>query len=122
MNEDMRRQEWQSLYDVLCRTLASLGTENARGNGDYWLVDDDYGDTTQKLCVWRPEFLQPSLIRLLQAKLGAYSHWRVMVQLEVKVNGVLDTSNGFLVYHDKIQPHWASDASVFLDLRKRLHL
>lgn len=122
MNEDVRSGEWQALYDALHSALAPLGTEDAYGKGDYWLVDDDYGDFTQKLCVWRPSFLQPSITHLFQKTLGTYSHWRLMVQLEVEVNGVLDTSNGFTVYCDKVEPHWVSDADVFVELRKRLHL
>lgn len=45
-----------------------------------------------------------------------------MVQLEVEVDGLLDTSNGFVVYSNKVEPHWVSDADVFVDLRKRFHL
>ncbi|HWT18507.1 MAG TPA: hypothetical protein VN280_06295 [Variovorax sp.] len=122
MNEDLRSHEWQALYDALHSALASRGAEDACGKGDYWLVDDDYGDTTQKLCVFRPSLLEPSLIPLFQKTLGTYSHWRLMVQLEVQVDGVLDTSNGFVVYSNKVEPHWVSDADVFVDLRKRLHL
>ena len=122
MNEDVRSDEWQALYDALHSALAPLGTEDAYGKGDYWLVDDDYGDTTQKLCVWRPSFLQPSLIHLFQKTLGGYTRWRLMVQLEVEVDGQLDTSNGFTVYPDKVEPHWVSSADVFVDLRKRLRV
>lgn len=122
MNEDVRSQEWQALYAALHDMLTPLGVENAFGSGDYWLVDDDYGDTTQKLCVWRLSFLQPNLIRLLQKMLAECRHWRLMVQLEIEVDGVLDTANGFVVYFDRVEPHWVSESPVFVDLRKRLHL
>jgi hypothetical protein len=122
MNEDVRSEEWQALFNVLHRELAPLGIEDAFRKGDYWLVDDDYGDTTQKLCVWQPSFLQPSLIDLLQKALGSYGDWRLMVQIEVEVDGVLDTSNGFVIYPDRVDSHWVSDAEVFDALRKRLHL
>lgn len=122
MNNEEREQQWTSLYEVLHQTLAPLGTPNAFGDGDYWLVDDDYGDTTQKVCVWCPAFLTPELIKLIQKALAEFKQWRVMMQLEVEVNGSIDSSNGFIIYSDRIEPHWVTEAPVFSELRKRLRL
>lgn len=122
MNNEEREQQWTSLYETLRQTLAPLGTENAFGEGDYWLVDDDYGDTAQKVCVWRPSFLTTEVVKLTQKALSKYNQWRVMVQLEIEVDGTIDTSNGFVIYPDRIVPHWVTQADVFTELRERLHL
>lgn len=122
MNNEERDQQWSSLHEVLRQTLAPFGIESAFGEGDYWLLDDDYGDTTQKVCVWRPSFLSSELIELIQQVLSQYSQWRVMIQLELEVNGSVDSSNGFVVYPDRVISHWVTQAEVFIELRQRLRL
>jgi hypothetical protein len=46
-----REQEWEELYDQLRDALAEFGTNDAFGNGEYWVLDDDYGGYHQKICI-----------------------------------------------------------------------
>ena len=52
--------------------LSTLGVENAYGDADYWLVDDDYGDTTHKICVHSKSILKPALITAIQRALKRF--------------------------------------------------
>lgn len=122
MSEDEREQQWQSLYEALGKVLALFGIENPFGEADYWLVDDDYGDTTHKVCVHRLSFLRPEVITAIQESLKRLPGWRVIVQLEIEIDGAADASSGFVIYPEKIEPHWEKDAPAFADLRKRLNL
>ena len=122
MSEDERAQQWQSLYEALGKALALFGIENPFGEADYWLVDDDYGDTTHKICVHRLPFLRPEVITAIQESLKQFPGWRVMVQLEIEIDGASDASSGFVIYPEKIESHWAREAQAFADLRKRLNL
>lgn len=101
-----RDDEWKNLYDELRRALETLGIENAYGDADYWLVDDDYGDTTHKVCIHRKSFLKPVLISVIQKALQGFPRWRVMLQLEFPIAGVPDASSGLIVYPNSIEEHW----------------
>jgi hypothetical protein len=120
MSESVRDQEWKSLYAELQKSLLRFGTENAFGEADFWLVDDDYGDTTQKVCVHTLSFLRPEVILAVQNLLKQFPRWRVMVQLEMELQGVPADSSGLVIYSGSIEQHW--DRDVFADLAKSLNL
>ena len=115
-----RDDEWIRLYEDLRRTLNLLGTENAFGEADYWLVDDDYGDTTQKICVHQKSFLKPSLVAAIQKTLQLFPHWRVMLQIEFPVAGVADASCGVIIYANEVEEHW--DRELLVEVATRLGL
>ena len=121
MNElEKRDHEWRELYAALSKALSSLGTENAYGEGDYWLVDDDYGDTAQKVCVHALSFLRPEVIAAIQAPLKRLPHWRVLVQVDVEVGGVPASSGGLVIDSTAVKQQW--DKAAFADLPKKLRL
>ena len=68
-NETRRAAEWQVLHDRITKLLDQFGKKDPFGRGDYWLVDDDWGDYRQKLEVQTLSLLQPRVIKLLQAQL-----------------------------------------------------
>jgi hypothetical protein len=43
MDEDKQAAEWDVLYDRLIAVLAPFGKDDPFGEGDYWIVDDNYG-------------------------------------------------------------------------------
>ena len=115
-----RNEEWKQLYESLRRTLNTLGIENAYGEADYWLVDDDYGAATHKVCVHRKSFLTPAVIAAMQRTLQEFPQWRVMVQLEFPIAGVPDASSGVIIYPNAVEEHW--DRSLVADLVAQLEL
>ena len=115
-----RDEEWKRLYEELRRSLKTLGIENAYGDADYWLVDDDYGDTTHKVCVHRNSFLTPAVITAIQNALQRFPQWRVMLQLEFPIAGVPDASSGLIIYPNGIEEHW--DRKLVAELVARLGL
>jgi hypothetical protein len=117
---DERDKQWSSLYNDLGKSLALLGSENAFGDADYWIVDDDYGGTTHKLCVHKLAFLKPQLIAAIQQVLKYYPQWQVMVQLEIQDAAVDIPLAGVIVLADKVEQHW--DRVKFAGLAKMLNL
>lgn len=115
-----RDDEWKCLYGVLGSTLSELGIENAYGDGDYWLVDDDYGDTTHKVCVHSKSFLRPTLIAAIQRALQGFPNWRVMLQFEFPIAGAADASTGLIVYPSALETHW--DKELVTEIAARLGL
>src|SRR5688500_2836701 len=115
-----RDDEWRRLYDELRRSLKTLGTEDAYGDAHYWLVHDDYGDTTHKVCVHSKSFLKPALITAIQRALQAFPQWQVMLQLEFPIARVPDASSGLIIYPNTIEEHW--DRKLVAEIATRLGL
>lgn len=82
-NEARRAAEWQVLHDRTTNLLDQFGKKDSFGRGDYWLVDDDWGDYRQKLEVQNLSLLQPRVMKLLQALLAGYPDWEVMFRVDV---------------------------------------
>ncbi|MET3442954.1 hypothetical protein ABIC94_003743 [Variovorax paradoxus] len=108
MKPDPRDDEWQTLYRSLGATLSRFGEEDAYGKGDYWIVDDDYGDTSHKVCVSRLAFITPELVAAVQRSLSDVPHWRVLLQVDEEVNGLPASSTGLTVCFDSVEPHPSS--------------
>ena len=71
--------EWNALYLELRGVLASHGREGPFGNGEFWLVDDNYGSPQHKVCVFRVAFLTQPLCREVQRVIRKYSlAWEVI--------------------------------------------
>lgn len=76
---------WKSVYDHLLLNLAQLGKNDACGNGDFWLVDDDWGEGQQKICIFNHRILTRSFISRLQGFLkNIGSQAEILIQLEVQ--------------------------------------
>jgi hypothetical protein len=118
--ENTRKKIWLSLYDTLSKALGSLGEENSYGEGDYWIVDDDYGDSAHKLCLTKLSFLRTQVIAAIQEALKPFLGWRVVVQLEVEIDGSSLPSEGIAIYSDHVEQHW--DRTKFASLAKALNL
>lgn len=108
MKNDPSDDEWWTLYRSLGAALSQFGEEDAFGNGDYWVVDDDYGGTSHKVCVSRLAFITPELIAAIQRLLSDMPHWRVLLQVDEEVNGSPASSTGLTVCFDRLEPHTSS--------------
>lgn len=98
-------QEWQALYDALDAVLVKFGKEDVYGEGDYWIVDDSYGDPCHKVCISRLGFVTPDLVSAIQRALQATPHWKVLLQIDETLDGVPSSSSGLTVHHDTVEPH-----------------
>jgi hypothetical protein len=93
-----REQRWEALYSRLLHALSEIGENVPSGGGDYWLVDDDWGDRHQKICVTALHFWSDSVRQKVQEVLNeGFSDWGVYVVFE-------DGSNraGLIVYRDNV--------------------
>lgn len=104
--EEDRAARWRALYRNLADTLARAGTEDAFGRGDYWIVDDDWGNTAAKVIITSPPMLERDLIPDIQSLLRRVSHeWYVVVQLELSGYGHSDPK-GVIVYANRVEESW----------------
>ncbi len=96
---DEIRENWEALYNALRDVLSSLGTEDAIGEGDFWIVDDDWGGNLQKVCVTNRTFWSNHVKDMIQKLLtSSFKEWGVVV--------VFDDGSGrrgLTVYADRIE-------------------
>ena len=95
-----REQEWKELYEQLVTALVSFGKNDAFGNGDCWLVDDDWGKAQHKIEITNPEFWSDAVHRRIRQVLASsFPGWGVLVVFGGKAKG----SRGFIVYADRVE-------------------
>ncbi len=82
-----QERAWGKLYDRIQRVMNRYGNSNYIGEGDYWLLDDNWGMTQHKLCVNNLKMLEPVIIKRLQACLADYSDWEIVVAVDVPGSG-----------------------------------
>ncbi|MCW5574773.1 MAG: hypothetical protein KIT13_01645 [Burkholderiales bacterium] len=102
-----RRQEWFALYEELRSVLATFGREDPYGKGDFWLVEDDYGGYTHKVCVTRLPFLTGAVAAAVQRTIAKYpSPWEVVIALDYPDPSRPIEGEGVLVRRSKVEQQW----------------
>lgn len=82
-DDEKQAAEWAALYDLLIGALASYGKNDAFGEGDYWVLDDDYGWRSHKVYFWQLEMLRPEIVKAMQGLLDRFPDWSIVVALDV---------------------------------------
>jgi hypothetical protein len=82
-NEEIQEQEWQALYERIVKTMAQWGVNDGVGNGDYLIVDDNYGWWRQKLEVQSLRMFKVHIIKALQALLKDFPKWTIVMAVDV---------------------------------------
>ncbi|HWL03328.1 MAG TPA: hypothetical protein VNQ99_00120 [Xanthobacteraceae bacterium] len=84
-SDDERQDvEWEAIYHRLSAYLAPLGENDAFGEGDYWLLDDNWGNWQHKLHVASLDLLRPEVITGIQRMLESYPDWSIVVAVDSK--------------------------------------
>ena len=75
---------WQTLYEQLLCVLSRHGVNDPFGDGDFFLVDDDYGCSQQKVECMKAEAVTPALISDVQKLLSGFpTEWEVIFAVPV---------------------------------------
>ena len=96
---------WSALYGRLLEELASHGRNDPFGDGDFFLVDDDYGSTQQKLEITSSGTFTLALVSGIQKVLAEFSdEWEVVVALP-SIDGV---AHGYVVRATSCDEHFGA--------------
>jgi len=108
MDADAKQDtEWRLLYAKLSALLESAGEPDPYGNGDYWLVDDNWGSRQHKLCVFRIEALTTTLIEEIQKILKPFGReWELLVALDLQDKRYTGGPEGMVVTADRVRELW----------------
>jgi hypothetical protein len=101
-DESIQDREWQLLHDRITETLDHFGRKDAFGDGDYWLVDDNWGWRQQKLEIQNLALFEPRIIKMLQALLADFPKWRIAMQVAVVGREKTWPGMGIFIYNDQI--------------------
>jgi hypothetical protein len=97
-----QEREWQTLQDRIIDLLQRFGRKDAFGDGDYWLLDDNWGRHRQELEIQNLNLLQPHIIKSLQALLADLPNWYITAQVDVSGKEDIWPGMGVIIYPDEI--------------------
>jgi len=110
LSETVQGQEWQALYKELTALLERHGKQDAHGNGDFWIVDDNYGSAQHKVCVTRLRFLTRPIAANVQRLLRKYTlGWEVLFSLDDEKMRPTPDDLGISVRKTEIREFWSSE-------------
>jgi hypothetical protein len=102
-----QKNEWLMLYEILRTLLLKQGEESPFGEGDFWLVDENWGGSLQKICIFKMAFLTKLLVNDIREMLGqSFPSWGVMVQLEIIHEETSIGPEGMVIFHDRVEVAW----------------
>lgn len=102
MKIDNQERDWELIYGEISRTLERFGKEDAFGNGDYLLVDDNWGNHQQKIEVQNLSLIKPLIVKLLQKILAPYPDWEIVVAIDVPKHEADWPAMGLIIRHHEI--------------------
>lgn len=82
--DDEQDRIWNMLYQQLVDLFSQHGLENAFGEGDFWVVDDNYGWKRLTVCISDLAILTPSTVLIVQRILNDFPNWEIVLPLEGK--------------------------------------
>lgn len=84
-NEEEEEQDriWELLYGKIISLLQKFGVEDQYGNGDYLVVNDNYGWRRHKIEVQKLHMLRPEIVKLLQLLLKDFADWDIGIAVDI---------------------------------------
>jgi hypothetical protein len=86
-DDELRDRIWTDLYRRIVELLRRYGKEDAIGEGDFWVVDDNYGWRRHTVYVNNLKLLSPNIVASLRGFLDNLPDWAIVLALNVPGNG-----------------------------------
>ena len=100
--EAKQERDWRTLHDAITATLDRFGRKDAFGEGDYWLVDDNWGWMAHQLEFQNLALFKPHIIKALQGLLTPYPDWRIIIGVAVPGKEEIWPGMGLIVYSNEV--------------------
>jgi hypothetical protein len=82
-DDEIRDRIWTKLYRRIVNLLRRYGKEDAIGEGDFWVVDDNYGWRRHTVYVNNLKLLSPNIVASLRSFLDNLPDWAIVLSLDV---------------------------------------
>lgn len=80
--EEIQDQIWNGLYLAIVDFLKLYGKEDACGDGDYWVVDDNYGWRRHTIDVFDLKMFDVVIVKGLRRLLQNIPNWDIVLVLD----------------------------------------
>jgi hypothetical protein len=100
--ESEQEKTWGLLYDQIQQVLQGYGTENPYGDGDYWVLDDNWGVWQHKVEVHSLKMLMPPVVKSLQSILAPHPNWDIVVAVDIPAKENLWPAMGLIIRKHEI--------------------
>jgi hypothetical protein len=81
--DEQRDRIWTDLYQRVLNLLQQYGKEDAFGNGDFLVVDDNYGWRRHTINAFNLKMLSPNIVAALRVLLDNLPDWEIVLALDV---------------------------------------
>jgi len=82
-DDDEQDLAWETLYDGIVGVLKEFGIDDPFGNGDYLIVDDNYGHRRNIVEIHKLHMLRPEIANALRALLDNYPDWEIVIAVDI---------------------------------------
>lgn len=79
-----------------------LGTESPIGEGDYWLLDENWRQYLHRIEIQNLNLLVPSVVKGLQSLLSGYPDWEIAMAVDVPGTETRWPGMGLVISRDGI--------------------
>jgi hypothetical protein len=97
-----QQRDWHLLHDAITRILDRYGVKNHLRQGDYWLLDENWGRYSQQLEFQNLQLFHPVILGALQDLLPQFPHWCITIRVDVVGKEDEWPGMGVLVYRDRM--------------------
>jgi hypothetical protein len=78
-----QERDFPILYEAAEKFLGQFGVERAASDGDFWVVDDNYGPKQHKIYFNNLKMLAPPIVYGLQQLLNDFPDWDWVVAISI---------------------------------------
>ncbi|NIK47067.1 hypothetical protein [Variibacter gotjawalensis] len=82
-DDDEQSEIWERLYEQILSLLSRYGVDNAFGDGDCFLVDDNYGWKRHHVEVHQFHMFRPDIVAKVRSLLDEFPEWQIVMQIGV---------------------------------------
>jgi len=81
--DEKQSEMWHRLYQQVVDLLAHYGVDNPLGDGDYWVVEDNYGWRRVTIGIHNLKMLRPEIIDSLRELLSKSPQWEIVTYVDI---------------------------------------
>ncbi len=95
------------LYERLIHLFANLGTNDAYGNGQYYITEDNNGGSEQLIKIFELSLVNPYLVAEIQREVADLEmDWEVKLMLEMFDPEYTGKGESLSIFKNRIAEHW----------------
>lgn len=81
--DEKQVESWHQLYERVLALLVQYGIDDPVGQGDYWVVEDNYGWNRIIIGVHNLKMLSPEIVNALRELLSDLPKWEIVTYVDI---------------------------------------